>query len=69
MITWAEFLRSKYVGKTVRLINMPYDPNPIPQGTKGIVESVDDAGHLHVKWENGRMLNLVINTDTFDVLD
>ena len=68
-MTWAEFLRKKYVGKTVRLISMQYDPNPIPSGTKGLVESVDDLGHLRVKWENGRTLNLIVNTDTFDVLD
>jgi hypothetical protein len=69
MSTWAEFLREKYVGKRVRLISMSDDPNPIKPGTEGLVESVDDLGHLHVKWDNGRTLSLIVNTDTFDVLD
>ena len=69
MSTWAEFLRKKYVVKRVRLINMSDDPNPIKPGTEGLVESVDDLGHLHVKWDNGRTLSLIVNTDTFDVLD
>ena len=69
MSAWAEFLRKKYVGKRVRIINMRDDPNPISPGTEGLVESVDDLGHLHIKWDNGRTLSLIVNTDTFDVLD
>ena len=68
-MSWAEFLRKKYVGKTVKLISMPFDPNPIPKGTKGVVEAADDFGHLIVKWENGRTLNLIVNTDMFDVIE
>ena len=67
--TWAEFLRQKYLDKRVRLINMSNDPNPIKPGTEGTVILVDDLGHLHVKWDNGRSLNLIVNTDSFDVLD
>ena len=67
--TWAEFLRQKYLGKRVRLINMSNDPNPIKPGTEGTVILVDDLGHLYVKWDNGRSLNLIVNTDSFDVLD
>lgn len=69
MSTWAEFLRNKYLGKRVRLINMPDDPNPVKPGTEGVVISVDDLGHLEVKWDDGRILNLIVNTDSFDVLD
>ena len=69
MSTWAEFIRKKYVGKRVRLISMPNDPNPIKPGTEGLVTDVDFAGHLIVKWDDGRNLHLIINTDTFEVLD
>ena len=31
----------------------------MPPGLKGIVKSVDDAGQLHMIWENGRSLALV----------
>ena len=69
MSTWAEFLRKKYVGKRIRLINMCDDPYPVKPGTEGVCIGVDDAGHLQMKWDNGSMLNLIINTDSFDVLD
>ena len=34
-------------------------------GLKGIVKSVDDAGQLHMIWENGRSLALVPGADQF----
>ena len=34
-------------------------------GLKGIVKSVDDAGQLHMIWENGRSLALVPGADRF----
>lgn len=34
-------------------------------GLKGIVKSVDDAGQLHMIWENGRSLTLVPGADRF----
>ena len=69
MSTWTEFLHKKYVGKRVRLISMSDDPDPIKPGTEGLVESIDDLGHLQVNWDNGRKLSLIVNIDTFDVLD
>lgn len=35
----------------------------MPSGTKGTVASVDDAGTIHVKWENGGLLGAVWNAD------
>lgn len=32
------------------------DPNPIAAGTYGVVNHVDDAGQIHVAWDNGRFL-------------
>ena len=57
----------RYTGKTVVLVSMD-DPQAPPQGTKGVVEFVDDAGQLHVRWENGSTLALVPAEDKFVVL-
>ena len=43
----------------------PGDPNPIPDGTEGTVSGVDDAGQIHVDWDNGR--RLAISTEYGDV--
>ena len=60
-------LREEYTpGTKVRLIEMPDDPLPIEPGTVGEVKGVDDAGHIMVKWENGRGLNLIPGIDHFE---
>ena len=40
----------------------------VPAGTKGTVICVDDAGQLHMQWDNGRTLALV-PVDTFSRID
>lgn len=39
------------------------------KGVCGIVESVDDACQLHVKWDNGSTLALNPDVDEFTVLE
>ena len=34
-----------------------------PVGTKGVVRVVDDAGTIHVNWENGSTLGAVYGED------
>jgi hypothetical protein len=41
------------------------DPQPIPEGTRGVVKFVDDAGQIHVKWENGSSLAVIPGLDRF----
>ena len=47
------------VGKRVKCVQMDNDPNPVPNGTEGTVQFIDDAGHIHVKWDNGQSLSLL----------
>ena len=45
----------------------PY--HPVPAGTIGIVDHVDDAGTIHMIWENGSSLGLIEGEDKFEVLN
>lgn len=53
-------------GTRIRLISMD-DPQAVPSGTYGTVEHVDDAGQIHMHWDNGRGLALVPGEDQFTV--
>lgn len=45
------------------------DIQAVPKGTIGTVTSVDDMGTIHVAWENGSSLGLVITEDKFRIVD
>lgn len=63
-------VRDLLVKGTVIQCNHMRDPShPVPDGTRGIVEKVDDAGLVHVKWENGSGLNLDPLVDDFKVIE
>ena len=60
-----DFLRIIYpVGTRVELHYMD-DPQAPPSGTVGEVIFVDDIGQIHVKWENGSSLALIVGVDSF----
>ena len=64
-----ELLRQRYPkGTRICLDSMENDPFPIPPGSKGTVDFIDDAGNLIMKWDNGRSLSLIPGEDKFHVI-
>ena len=64
-----KFIKEQYPPGTRIRLNSMYDPfAPIEPGTEGIVDLVDDAGQLHMKWDNGRTLAIIPGEDSFTVL-
>lgn len=62
-------------GDRVRLVFMPNDPNPVPEGTEGTVLDVQqmDWGHdkwsqVAVEWDNGRSLSCVCPPDYLEII-
>lgn len=47
----------------VELIEMDDDYRNMPKGLKGRVTNVDDAGTIHISWENGSSLGVVYGVD------
>ena len=48
----------------IELVHME-DNWAVPSGTRGAVDYVDDAGQIHMKWDNGRTLAIVPQVDKF----
>ena len=61
-----ERIKAMYPTGTRIMLDYMDDPyHPVESGTKGTVSHVDDAGTIHVKWDNGRGLGLVYGVDSF----
>ena len=54
-------------GKRVRCIQMN-DQHPVPSGTMGTINHVDDIGTIHVSWDNGSTLGLVPDEDKYQII-
>ncbi len=64
-----EYLRKMYPEGTRIKINTMSDPyHSVPSGTLGTVNHVDDAGTIHMKWDNGQSLGLIDEEDDFTVV-
>lgn len=61
-----EFYKEHYPpGTRVQLDSMGDDPFPVEAGSKGTVVKVDDAGTVHVIFDNGRSLGICPEVDSF----
>lgn len=59
-----ERLRKEYpTGTRVELVQMNDPYRNMPEGLKGTVIHVDDAGGIHVAWENGSTLAAIHGFD------
>lgn len=64
-----EALRERFpAGTRIRLISMEDPYASVPPGTIGEVQTVDDGGNIHMKWNNGRSLALIDGVDDFEVI-
>lgn len=58
--------KNEIIGKRIILGHME-DPDPIPDGSTGTIISVDDFGHIHVRWDIGRSLSVIPGEDSFQI--
>lgn len=58
-------IRLNYPPGTRIQLNHMEDKWAVPDGTRGAVDHVDDAGQIHMKWDNGRTLAIVPQVDSF----
>ena len=66
---WVKFMKEQYPpGTRVRLTEMRDPYAPVPSGTEGTVDFVDDVGQLQMQWDNGRTLALIPGEDHFSVI-
>jgi hypothetical protein len=56
---YVEHLRRKYPPGTRLQLNCMEDEFPVPPGSMGTVDFIDDAGQIHVDWDCGRSLALI----------
>jgi len=64
-----KYMKEQYPpGTRIRLESMEDPYAPVPPGTEGSVNFVDDAGQLHMKWDNGRTLAIIPGVDHFSVI-
>lgn len=64
-----EMLRQRYPEGTRICLDHMEDLCPVESGTCGTVQFVDDAGTLHCKFDDGRMLGVIPDVDKFHKID
>lgn len=67
--SFAERMKKTYpAGTRIELDHMDDPFAPVPSGTRGTVQYVDDSGQLGMKFDNGRGLSLIPGEDSFHKL-
>ncbi len=61
-------LIGSFFGTKLQLISMRNEKYPILPGTVGVVTHIDDAGSIHMRWENGSSLALIPEIDSFQTV-
>ena len=62
-------LRDKYPnGTKIKLLKTMDDMQPIKVGEIGEVDFIDDAGSIHMLWDNGSTLALIEKVDLFEIV-
>lgn len=56
-------------GTRIRLNHMDDPYHPVNDGALGTVDHVDDAGQIHMKWDDGGGLALIPNEDNFEIIE
>lgn len=64
-----EKLREMYPEGTKIILQEMQGESQMSKGLKGTVTHVDDAGQIHMKWENGSSLALNVEVDTFKKIE
>lgn len=70
-MTKVELLRTIYPsGTRIKLIRMadPPETDPIPPGSVGTIDHVDDGCQLQMKWDSGGSLAVIPGVDEYVVL-
>jgi len=57
------------IGKRVRLIQMKDEFTTLQPGDEGTIDFIDDAGTLHVAWDEGSTLGLIPEEDEWEWID
>lgn len=58
--TYIDELKKQFpINSRIKLVSMN-DTKAPPIGTQGVIKCIDDAGTIHVKWDNGSSLGIVL---------
>lgn len=61
-------LKEYPVGTRILLIHTTDPYTRLQAGMQGVVRYVDDMGTVHVSWDNGSQLGMIIGEDQFEKL-
>ena len=63
-----EIIRS-LVGKSIIIKKLQSEnPSVLEVGTEGVIESIDNSGHINVRWDNSLLLPLMPGVDQYEIL-